>query len=58
MELFNVKTTIYEPIYISNSSDFNWYWTNKKWIEVDEIKIEEYVNYLGGTYNPDNSMCL
>lgn len=58
MELFNVKSVIYEPIYISNSSDFNWYWINKKWINVTEIKIEEYVNYLGGTYNSDNSMCL
>jgi len=58
MELFNVKTVIYEPIYLSNINDYNWYWTKKKWIEVSEIKIEEYVNYLGGTYNKDNSSCL
>ncbi|MBQ2873603.1 MAG: DUF5011 domain-containing protein [Bacilli bacterium] len=58
MELFNVKTVIYEPIYISNSNDFSWYWLNKKWVDVTEIKIKEYVNYLGGTYNSDNSMCL
>lgn len=57
-QLFNVKTIIFEPMYVSNSSDFSWYWTNKKWIDVSEIKIEEYVNYVGGTYNPDNSMCL
>lgn len=57
-ELFNVKTVIYEPIYMSNSNDFNWYWTNNNWIEVTEIKIEEYINYLGGTYNKDNSKCL
>ena len=57
-ELYNVNTTIYEPIYMSNSNDFSWYYTNKKWIEVTEIKIMEYVNYLGGTYNKDNSMCL
>lgn len=57
-ELFNVKTVIYEPIYISNSNDFNWYWNKKKWIDVTEIKIEEYVNYLGGNYISDNSMCL
>ena len=57
-ELFNVKTVIYEPIYMSNSKDFNWYYTNKNWIDVTEIKIEEYVNYLGGKYNSDNSMCL
>ena len=57
-ELFNVKTIIFEPMYMSNSSDFTWYWTNRKWIDVTEIKIEEYVNYVGGTYNADNSMCL
>ena len=57
-QLFNVKTTIFEPIYMSNPNDFSWYYTNKKWIDVTEIKIEEYVNYLGGTYISDNSMCL
>jgi len=57
-ELYNVNTTIYEPIYMSNSNDFSWYYTNKKWIDVTEIKIMEYVNYLGGTYNKDNSSCL
>ena len=57
-ELFNVKTVIYEPIYMSNINDFNWYWNKKKWIDVTEIKIEEYVNYLGYTYNSDNSSCI
>ena len=57
-ELYNVNTTIYEPIYMSNSNDFSWYYTNKKWIDVAEIKIMEYVNYIGGKYNKDNSMCL
>jgi hypothetical protein len=57
-ELFNVKTVIYEPIYLSNISDYNWYWTNKNWIDVTEMKIEEYVNYMGGTYNKDNKNCL
>lgn len=57
-QLFNVKTVIYEPIYMSNSNDFSWYYTNKNWIEITEMKIEEYVNYLGGEYNKDNSMCL
>ena len=57
-ELYNVNTTIYEPIYMSNSNDFSWYYTNKGWIDVVEIKIMEYVNYLGGKYNKDNSMCL
>ena len=57
-QLFNVKTVIYEPIYLSNSNDFSWYWINKKWREITEIKIEEYVNYLGGKYIKDNSKCL
>lgn len=57
-ELFNVKTVIYEPIYLSNDNDFDWYWINKGWIKTTEMKIEEYVNYLGGVYNKDNSMCL
>lgn len=56
--LFHVKTIIFEPMYISNYSDFQWYWEQNKWIEVSEIKIEEYVRYLGGIYNKDNSMCL
>ena len=58
MQLFNVKTTIFEPMYMSNSNDFSWYYTNKKWIDVTEIKIMEYVNYLGYTYNSDNSYCI
>lgn len=57
-ELFNVDNTIYEAIYMTNNNDFNFYVTNKKWIEIAEIKIKEYVNYLGGVYNPDNSKCL
>ena len=57
-ELFKVKTIIFEPMYLSNNNDFNWYWNNKNWINVTEMKIEEYVNYLGGIYKKDNSMCL
>lgn len=57
-ELFNVKTIIFEPMYLSNYNDFNWYWNDKNWINTTEIKIEEYVNYLGGKYIEDNSMCL
>lgn len=57
-ELFNVYVTIYEPIYISNTWEFNWYWINKKVIDITEIKIETYVKYLGGTYNSDNSSCI
>lgn len=57
-ELFNVKTVIYEPIYMTNASDFNWYYASRNWIKVSEIKIKEYVNYIGGTYKSDNSKCL
>ena len=58
LELFNVRTVIYEPIYMSNINDFDWYWNKKKWIDIAEIKIKEYVNYLGYIYNNDNSSCL
>ena len=57
-ELFNVKTVIYEPIYMTNSNDFNWYYSGNNWIKVSELKIEEYVKFMGGTYNPDNKSCL
>ncbi len=57
-ELFNVKNTIYEPIYMTNANDFNWYYASNNWIYVSELKIKEYVNYLGGTYKSDNRMCL
>lgn len=57
-ELFNVKHVIYEPIYMSSPSDFNWYYGENNWITVSELKIKEYVNYIGGTYKSDNSMCL
>lgn len=57
-ELFNVKNVIYEPIYLTNASDFNWYYVNENWIKVSEMKIQEYVNFLGGTYNSDNKKCL
>lgn len=57
-ELFNVKNIIYEPIYMTSNSDFDFYVTNKKWIDISEIKIQEYVNYLGGNYNRDNSKCI
>lgn len=57
-ELFNVKNIIYEPIYMTNDSDFNFYVTNRNWIKVSEMKIQEYVNYLGGAYDSDNSSCI
>ncbi len=57
-ELFNVKSIIFEASYLTNKDDYNWYWNEKNWIKVSEAKLEVYINYLGGTYNPDNSSCL
>ena len=57
-ELFNVKNVIYEPIYLTNSSDYNWYWPTGNWRTISEMKIKEYVKYMGGTYNSDNKKCL
>ena len=57
-ELFNVKVVIYEPIYLTNANDFNWYYSSGNWITVSEMKIEEYVKAIGGKYNPDNKKCL
>ena len=57
-ELYNVKTVIYEPIYMTNASDFNWYYASRNWIKVSEIKIKAYVDSIGGVYQSDNSKCL
>ncbi len=57
-ELFNVKMVLYEPIYMTNPSDFNWYYANNNWIKVSEMKIQEYVKYMGGVYNSNNKKCL
>lgn len=58
LTVFNVKSIIYEGCYLTNKDDYNWYWNNNGWIKVSEAKIETYINYLGGTYNSDNSSCL
>lgn len=57
-ELFNVKNVIYEPIYMTNANDFNWYYASRNWVKISEMKIKEYVNSIGGTYKSDNSKCL
>ena len=57
-ELFNVKVVIYEPIYMTNASDFNWYYASGNWVKISEMKIKEYVTSIGGTYKSDNSKCL
>ena len=58
LNVFNVKAIIYEGCYLTNKEDYNWYWNNNGWIKLSEAKIETYVNYIGGTYNSDNSSCL
>lgn len=56
-ELFNVRSIIYEAIYMSNSNNFNWYMNNNNYINISELKIKKYVEYLGGKYEKDNSKC-
>ena len=56
MRNHNVKNIIFEPIYLSNSNDFTWYVIEENWKKVSEMKILEYVNYLGGTYS-NNGKC-
>lgn len=51
-ELYNVKNVIYEGCYMSNSADFSWYYTEKNYKELSEIKIKHYVESLGITYIP------
>ena len=57
-ELYNVKNVIYEPIFMTNPSDFNWYYGTDNWVKISEMKIQEYVKYMGGVYNSDNKKCL
>lgn len=51
-ELYNVKNVIYEGCYMSNSADFSWYYLDKNYINLSEIKIKYYVESLGITYIP------
>ena len=39
-DLYNTYVTIYEPIYISNTKEFNWYWINKKYIEIFPFLVQ------------------
>lgn len=53
--LFNTKMVIYEPIYISNNNDYEWYWVNNNWKTISEIKIKEYLKELNVSYNEETS---
>ena len=52
LELFNVKTVIYEGCYMSNTKEFLWYYNEGNWKKASEIKIKNYVESLGVKYVP------
>ena len=52
LELFNVKSVIYEGCYMSNPTEFNWYYNEGNWKKASEIKIKNYVESLGINYVP------
>ena len=49
-ELFNTKVVIYEGAYLSNDSDFNFFWNDGNWKRISEIKIKNYMEELGKEY--------
>ena len=50
--LFNVNASIYEACFMSNPSEFEWYYNLGNWRIVAEAKIKVYVEALGKTYIP------
>lgn len=54
-ELFNVKNVLFEGAYLSNKSDFEWYYTKDNWKKLSEEKIKVYVESLGIDYQPLDS---
>lgn len=50
-EIYNVKSVMYEPIYITNPTEFAWYYNNNNWKKMSELKIKHYVESLGKTYD-------
>lgn len=53
-ELYNVKAVIYEGCYLSNISDYKWYYNENNWKALSEYKIKTYVEALGKTYIQKN----
>ncbi len=51
-DLYHTKNTLYEGCYLSNSLDFDWYYTKGNWKTLSEQKIKTYVEALGKTYIP------
>lgn len=49
-QLFNIRNTLFEGCYLSNSADFNWYYNENNWKKMSEEKIKVYVEKLGKKY--------
>ena len=49
-QLFNVNNVLFEGSYLSNSKDFDWYYTNNNLKKLSEDKIKTYVEALGIEY--------
>jgi beta-N-acetylglucosaminidase/N-acetylmuramoyl-L-alanine amidase len=50
-ENFNVKSILYEPAYMTNATNFDWYYTQQNWKKMAELKIKYYVQSLGKVYD-------
>lgn len=49
-QLFHVNNVLFEGSYLSNSKDFDWYYTKNNWKKLSEDKIRTYVEALGIEY--------
>ncbi len=49
-QLFNVNNVLFEGSYLSNLSDFDWYYKQENWKKMSEEKIKTYVTSLGIEY--------
>jgi len=49
-QLFNIKNVLYEGSYLSNYSDFDWYYNKDNWKNLSEEKVKAYVTSLGIRY--------
>jgi len=50
LQLFNVKTILFEGCYMNHEADFKWYYLDGNWKTISEAKIKVYVESLGITY--------
>ena len=49
-ELYNVNHVLFEGAYLSNLSDYDWYYNKGNWKKLSEEKIKAYVTALGIDY--------